>query len=81
MRDNRELKELKADFTNYIDILTSNDYKHHSNISEIINIFGNNIKCDRAIKEYIMSNDEIIKDIASYAINELFNSKNFIENF
>ena len=81
MRDNRELKELKADFTNYIDILTSNDYKHYSNISEIINIFGNNIKCDRAIKEYIMSNDEIIKDIASYAINELFNSKNFIENF
>lgn len=81
MRDNRELKELRADFTNYIDILTSNDYKHHSNITEIINIFGNNIKCDKAIKEYIMSNDEIIKDIANYAINELFNSKNFIENF
>lgn len=81
MRDSRELIEVKEDFTNFIDILTANDYKHHSNISEIINIFGNNIECDTAIKEYIMSNDEIIKDIANYAINELFNCKNFIENF
>lgn len=81
MRDSRELIEVKEDFTNFIDILTANDYKHHSNIKEIIKYYGNNIECDTAIKDYITAQEELVKDIVNYAINELFNSKNFIENF
>lgn len=76
-----DLKETKEDFTSFIDILTANDYKHHNNIKELIKSYGNTIDTDRAIKEYLMAQEEIIKDIASYAISELFNSKEFIEGF
>lgn len=76
-----DLKETKEDFTSFIDMLTANDYKHHSRIKELIKSHGNTIDTDRAIKEYLMAQEEILKDIASYAINELFNSKDFIESF
>ena len=81
MTDNKELIELRSNFTAFIDILTANDFTHYSNISCIISKQGNDSKCSTDIKEYILSNEELVKNIANYAINELFNSKEFIEKF
>lgn len=41
MRDTKKLKELREGFTDFIELITSNDFKHHSIINHIIKRYIN----------------------------------------